>query len=181
MHNIVKESVFVAIFCRYSKPFIEYTESKKYIDKVKEKNIPWVLLISRWDGTIGFPGGTVDHLYSISENAKRELKEELNYIPSEVCFVDSYILDSKKINFYSVEVNYDEFLSILKSSVNSLHYGTEILTAFPVPLYDYGDKKGILNIMKHNMIGNVKNDLIKLIEKYSLMDSQFIKLMYNNI
>jgi 8-oxo-dGTP pyrophosphatase MutT (NUDIX family) len=173
----LKESIFVIIFCKDSVPWKDYNQNKDCIEKVKNKEIPMFLTITRWDGTFGFPGGTIEKEVSIEENAIRELHEEINFIPNfnDLNKVSSYSTEKSTIHFYSIEVNYQKMLEIQRNAIDAQHFNSEITGLNLIHICDYGNNRGLANFLSNNLIGNMRNDLLEFIFNESLMDESELK------
>ena len=66
-----KNTVFLAIYSRNISPW------KYFKDDIDHEACPGVIMIDRWDGRMGFPGGTVDYKERLIEALRREIKEEI--------------------------------------------------------------------------------------------------------
>ena len=66
-----KDAVFLAIYVEEIAPW------KYFKDQILDVKCPAVIMIDRWDGRMGFPGGTLNENEPIKEALVREIKEEV--------------------------------------------------------------------------------------------------------
>lgn len=70
----------------------------------KIKPFPMVLMINRWDGKIGFPGGKVDSGESVKEALFREIYEEIGLKVTDAKFLSFQEKDNKRYDLYYVDL-----------------------------------------------------------------------------
>ncbi|XP_072286219.1 U8 snoRNA-decapping enzyme-like [Pyxicephalus adspersus] len=129
-----------------------------------------VLMMMRYDGRLGFPGGFVDMKdASLEDGLNRELLEELgpsfntlkvteeNYKSSQVREVPL----KGVTHFFVKELTLEEIESIEKESFNAKDHGSEVMGVVRVPLYTLRDGFGGLPaFLSNNFIGNSKSQLL---------------------
>ena len=109
-----KNAVFIAFYVREIAPW------KYFKDNIKHVKCPAIIMIDRWDGRMGFPGGTIDNNDPILETLQREVKEEvgINIKGDKVHPIVSF--DGKRTtHLYGLEVNEVEFLHIYYHILNN--------------------------------------------------------------
>lgn len=169
-----KNAVFLAIYSREISPW------KYFKDNVGDVPCPGVIMIDRWDGRMGFPGGTADKDESLEEALKREIKEEIG-IRVRLDKIFGIASHEWKIctHLYGMEVNELEFMHIYYHILNN--FARSIL----LHAYDEGDasrflsettgikivpivrhlNKGIENFMKNSFAGSAKEDMSIFLEE----------------
>ncbi|CAI9562190.1 unnamed protein product [Staurois parvus] len=142
--------------------------SAKLFDRVPIRYI--VLMMMRFDGRLGFPGGFVDlRDTSLEDGLNRELVEELG--PSfntlkvtEQDFRSSQVreMPQKAItHFYAKELKVEQMEAIEKEAALAKDHGLEVMGLVRVPLYTLRDGFGGLPaFLSNNFIGNSKSQLL---------------------
>jgi len=150
-----KDAVFVAIIAKEAQPY------KNYKGKVPDKNviIPLVLMLNRWDGRTGFPGGNVDANEDLADALVREVDEEI-----------SFSLDSSKLipvcshsfaintHLYAYYVDETMLLTIAKNIYSADDFVAEITGFNLVQLATFG-RKGLPMFLQNNFATSVKEEL----------------------
>lgn len=140
----------------------------KLFDRVPIRYV--VLMMMRFDGRLGFPGGFVDPKdSSLEEGLNRELVEELgacfttlkvtaeNYKSSQVREMPQKAVT----HFFTKELSLEEVESIEKEAVRAKDHGLEVMGIVRVPLYTLRDGFGGLPaFLSNNFIGNSKSQLL---------------------
>jgi U8 snoRNA-decapping enzyme len=162
-----KNAVFLAIYVKEISPW------KYFKDEISRMKCPAVIMIDRWDGRIGFPGGTMEPDEPILDALKREIKEEIgiNVKRDKVHPIASH---EWKIctHFYGLEVNELEFLHIYYHILNNfsrsilLHayeegdesrFMSETTGIKIVPIIEHAGK-GINKFLENSFAGATKQD-----------------------
>jgi U8 snoRNA-decapping enzyme len=171
-------AVFLAIYVKDIAPW------KYFKDDIKHTRCPAVIMVDRWDGRMGFPGGGIKDNESLLEALKREIKEEIG-ISVRLDKVHPIASHEWKIvtHFYGLEVNELEFLHIYYHILNNfsrsilLHayeegdesrFMCETTGIKIVPIIEH-NKKGINKFLENSFAGATKQDLeifLKEILKY---------------
>lgn len=175
-----KNAVFLAIYVTAIKPW------KYFKDQIQSVECPAVIMIDRWDGRMGFPGGTCDEGETIIDALVREIKEEVGITvkPDKVKPIASH---EWKIatHFYGLEVTEIEFLHIYYHILNNFsrsillhayeegdesHFMSEITGIKIVPLVEHAGK-GINHFIGNHFAGSSREDLLILMEEILGMDA----------
>lgn len=169
-----KDAVFLAIYVEAISPW------KYFKDEMLKVECPAVIMIDRWDGRMGFPGGTRNEDESLIDALVREIKEEVGITikPDKVHPVSSH--ESKIItHLYGLKVMEIEFLHIYYHILNNFsrsillhayeegdasHFMSEITGIKIVPLIQHAGK-GINYFIDNHFAGACKEDLLILMEE----------------
>lgn len=164
-----KEAVFLALFNRGHQLYENYRSDNKKIDRFCF--IPTVLMINRWDGKIGFPGGHIDTGESHLEALTRELKEEINF---DLCderpfFVSSIEAPNTFLHFYALEISsFSQLKEIVRGSLEAEHFGAEVTGVFLQHLKTYEGGKGLATLLDSgNLVFSVKEEIRLLLKSIS--------------
>jgi 8-oxo-dGTP pyrophosphatase MutT (NUDIX family) len=174
-----KDAVFLAIYVEAISPW------KYFKDEILKVECPAVIMIDRWDGRMGFPGGTLNEGESLIEALVREIKEEVGITikPDKVHPVASHI-SKITTHLYGLKVMEIEFLHIYYHILNNFsrsillhayeegdesHFMSEITGIKIVPLIQHAGK-GINYFIDNHFAGSCKEDLLILMEEFLDMD-----------
>ncbi|KAI0978353.1 hypothetical protein GJ496_002599 [Pomphorhynchus laevis] len=130
-----------------------------------------VLVIYRFDGHYGFPGGLANHHESPINALNRELKEEINLsIPifQESDLLNTNVSHTNKLNLYSFGKIISEDLSkvIIKDVFKAEDMGKETLGVISMPLKSM---TGLQNLSNLRFISNSQNQLIHMINRLGIV------------
>jgi ADP-ribose pyrophosphatase YjhB (NUDIX family) len=170
-----KNAVFLAIFTDAISPW------KYFMDEMKHTVCPAVIMIDRWDGRMGFPGGTLEPDELLQDALVREIKEEIgiNVKPQKAIEISSFENEKIVTHLYGLRVKEIEFLHIYYHILNNFsrsilkhayeeddksHFMSEITGIKIVPIVLH-DGKGINKFLESSFAGSCKEDLEVLIKE----------------
>lgn len=167
-------AVFLAIYVKEISPWKYFKEDFRHI------RCPALIMIDRWDGRMGFPGGTVEKDEPLLGALLREIKEEvgISVKPDKVHGIASH---EWKIttHLYGLEVTEAEFLHIYYHILNNFsrsillhayeegdksHFMSEITGIKIVPVVQH-EGKGINKFLEGGFAGSAKEDLLVLLKE----------------
>lgn len=163
-----RQMVFCILYCGGMQPYLNYAEYKDDPEK-RDRVMPVVLQLMRWDGFIGNPGGFVDEGETDLVTAVlRELQEEANFAPDSerVKPLLSHTNDDNSfaIHCFECEINEEELMRILNEQQKAEHYLSES-TMFAVLINDFGWGNGYSTYKKHQFKATAGVELDVLIEQ----------------
>lgn len=169
-----KNAVFLAIYVDAISPW------RYFKDDMQHLQCPAVIMIDRWDGRMGFPGGTVNEGESLLDALVREIKEEIG-ITVKAEKVHPIATHENRIvtHLYGLKVLEAEFLHIYYHILNNFsrsillhayeegdesHFMSEITGIKIVPIVKH-DNKGINRFIENAFAGATREDLEVLLEE----------------
>ena len=119
------------------------------------QGIPLVLMMMRWDGLIGFPGGSVEDGESLTKAVAREIKEEVNWDIdiSKLNPLCSLSLEDRNIHCFYYVVENDTMKRIIRSATNGPNFLKENQGCFAVQIANFENGTGIKQFRKSNFKG----------------------------
>ncbi len=178
-HPDKKDAVFLAIYVDAISPW------RYFKDDMQHFKCPALIMIDRWDGRMGFPGGTVNEGESLLEALVREIKEEIGITikPEKVHPVVSH--ENRLVtHLYGLKVLEAEFLHIYYHILNNFsrsillhayeegdtsHFMSEITGIKIVPLIQH-ENKGINKFVENAFAGATREDLDVLLKEIFHID-----------
>ena len=162
-------AVFLAIYTEEISPW------KYFIDDMQHTRCPAVIMIDRWDGRMGFPGGTLEPNEKLLDALVREIKEEVGIRVKKDKVVGVISQENEKIatHLFALKVNELEFLHIYYHILNNFsrsilnhayeeadesHFMSEITGIKLVPIISHNGK-GINKFLENSFAGGGKLDL----------------------
>lgn len=170
-------NVFGILYCEDGKPFERYDEPG-IGNEIKNKTMPVVLLIMRYDGTIGFPGGNVKEGESVKVALAREISEEINLYckgitdPSYEYFTTFSKGNQENITYIN-KVDYNFLKKVHEHSVYARHAHSEVLGTILLPINEFTTT----NISEMLFAGSAKEELELFIDR--LIGDSIIEKAYN--
>ncbi len=179
-----KNAVFLAIYTNEVSPW------KYFMDEMKHTICPAVIMIDRWDGRIGFPGGTLEEGEPLEDALVREIYEEIGIRvkPSKVKEVVSFESEKIVTHLYALCVHEVEFLHIYYHILNNFarsilkhayedkdesHFMSEITGIKIVPIIKHNNK-GINKFLEGSFAGSSKEDMLVFLEEILKIDLKTI-------
>jgi U8 snoRNA-decapping enzyme len=169
-----KNAVFLAIYVKEISPW------KYFKDDIRQMKCPAVIMVDRWDGRIGFPGGTMKKNEPILNALKREIYEEIGIrVRKEKVHPISSHEWKIVTHFYGLEVNELEFLHIYYHILNNfsrsilLHayeegdasrFMSETTGIKIVPIMEHAGK-GINKFLENSFAGATQMDFMVLLDE----------------
>lgn len=167
-------AVFLAIYTTEISPW------KYFKDEISSMRCPAIIMIDRWDGRMGFPGGTVNEGEDLVAALVREVKEEIGISvkPDKIHAIASH--EGKIVtHLYGLKVLEIEFLHIYYHILNNFsrsillhayeegdesHFMSEITGIKIIPLVEHANK-GLNLFLKNCFAGSAKDELMIMLDE----------------
>ncbi|KAM4696683.1 U8 snoRNA-decapping enzyme-like [Rhinophrynus dorsalis] len=159
----------------------------KLFDRIPIRHV--LLMMMRFDGRLGFPGGFVDPKdTSLEEGLNRELLEELGPALSSIQVTERDYRSAQArefpqkgiTHFYIKEITLEEMEKIESEAVAAKDHGIEVMGLIRVPLFTLRDGvSGLPAFLCNNFIGNSKSQLLFALRSMRLLrEDQIQEAMY---
>lgn len=171
-----KQAAFTVITARAT-IYQDYTHVPKET-RAMDHNV--AVMMNRWDGRIGFPGGNVDPTdRTLAHAAVRELREELGYeadIAALVPLRSDVINDFITVHAFHLDlgkVPFERLLEILRDGIGAEHAIAEG-TPFWAHLENYKNKDQVINnglihlVWSSNLVSAVHEELVEVCGKLGI-------------
>jgi U8 snoRNA-decapping enzyme len=175
-----KNAVFLCIYTDEISPW------KYFKDDMQHTSCPAVIMIDRWDGRMGFPGGTLEEGEPLEDALIREINEEIGIKvkPEKVKEIVSFENEKIATHLYGLHVHEIEFLHIYYHILNNFsrsilkhayeeqdesHFMSEITGIKIVPIIKH-ENKGINKFLQNSFAGSSKKDLEVFLSEVLKMD-----------
>lgn len=162
-----RDMVFGAIYCDAAEPYIKYDQVDP---KDRGRKIPLVLMLLRWDGCIGFPGGKVDAGETLMQAFCRELSEEINFIPHEInaTLLCSFTDETDNMHIHCFEYQVSEYLlrEIIQDASEAEHFLAETQGVFAAQIAEFKGRGGFSEFRKNNFKATAGMELDFLVKKH---------------
>ncbi|KAG1668345.1 U8 snoRNA-decapping enzyme [Nymphon striatum] len=164
-----KEAVHCMIHAKWNKQLVDGHPS-----------IAAVMMQMRFDGSLGFPGGSADDNESVLAALRRELLEEVNLDTKESkdfdfvhisTFVDH--MTQNLYHFYALELTYKEFQLMERKSHDADCYESEVMGNVRVPLYCMEDgKSGFPTFLRNEFVATARYQLILALKHLKILGEE---------
>ncbi|MEO2202333.1 NUDIX domain-containing protein [Paenibacillus pabuli] len=160
----------------YSTDFQPYLSNTLLSDEERQRRVPLVFFINRYDGTLGFPGGKVEAGETIEQAVLREVSEEINVdlIATHLDALCShrFTTSSGKVmntHAFAYELETSALKRIAAYIGSSDNYLNEVFGCVLAPIYDFAPNRGFINFIGSPMASSVKEELAVFIQSFDLM------------
>lgn len=175
--NGKRQAAFLTLYATDSKPWLNY---QGISDEKRQRVVPTCVMVNRYDGSMGFVGGFVEHEESLEEAVKREVTEEIGFrISSPLIPVVAYELDNITTHSFALKLPYLELLRIQREALNAPHFGSELTGIFLAHLYDYRGHRGLVNLMGNNLAPSVREEMMHFLLKTEIFSKDELIVLCN--
>nr|XP_004664249.1 U8 snoRNA-decapping enzyme-like [Jaculus jaculus] len=142
-----------------------------------------VLMVMRFDGRLGFPGGFVNtHHHSLEDGLNRELSKKLGKAVSTFRVERADYRSSQtdvKTNvvghFYTKKLTLAQLHAVETGASEARAHGLEVLGLVRVPLYTLQDGVGGLpTFLENSFIGTAREQLLDALQDLELVEPDYI-------
>lgn len=164
-----RNGAFIAVTA--SSQLYKNYEDPSMTEEYRSRWFPVVLMVNRWDGKLGFPGGFVDVGETIIEATIRELAEETKLVFSERELIPlcAHETPSIAVHLHWLDLGKLEVGELKAIIANAMTAEHSVVEGCPVwtHLADYGRNKGLNTTLNNNTLSTaVKEELEILLEAF---------------
>lgn len=137
-------------------------------------NIPLMLMINRWSGKIGFPGGGINVGEDVTSGLLREVREEigLTLVPNQISKIEEFTFRDKRVHLFVHETDHDSIKEIIRNSTYCDSFLKENQGCFAVQLTDFNDEStrfqtvGFTNFLKNSNFAGSSQIEVEIFTRY---------------
>lgn len=145
-------------------------QNLSFVNSVSKKdrgvNVPLMLMLMRWDGKIGFPGGKIELGEDSADGLAREVKEEIGFDcdKSKMKLVSNFKFTENDVELFAYEVSKDKLKSIMRVSTETDSFLIENQGCFAVQIANFIDNEnydigGFEEFKMHNFCASARVEL----------------------
>lgn len=172
-----KQSVFIALYGQ-EKLYKHYTEGLS--EEARNTDIPVILLLNRWDGKVGLPGGYVEKGETLTQAAVREAFEELGVTIREEELIPVVSHEFGIVtHLFAVKKEFSELVQIQRNVFDAPHYGSEITGTFLAHIKandgGYRGDKGFASTISSSLAKSLREELVHLVLAEQMMNHDLLE------
>ncbi len=171
-----RNAVFVAFYAESSHLYQTNPDCKKWGEQAWYAKVALLGVMMRWDGSLGFVGGSVDPNESLIEAVIREVKEETDYdVTSDMLVpVCSHLMtegNEKHTHLFAVKLSVEQMYEMRNAQSNAWHGRVESSGMNIVHMVPDAPK----HLLANSWAGTAKQELEILLHSGLLPEAVFEK------
>ncbi len=172
----LRNAVFVAFYAEPTHLYQSNPDCKKWGEQAWYSKVALLGVMMRWDGSLGFVGGSVDSGESLVEAVIREVKEETDYTVTTDMLVPvcSHLMTEgkeKHTHLFAVKLTVDQMYEMRNSQAQAWHGRVESAGMNVVHMVPDAPK----NLLANSWAGTAKLELEILLKSGLLPEAVFEK------